>query len=47
VPIKPAIDVQLMVYDEMKVGDELPTLELQHGDDWQGRMLVALKDENP
>jgi len=46
-PIKPAIDVKLMVYDEMEIGDELPTLDLQYDDDWQGRILVALEDENP
>lgn len=46
-PIKPAIDVKLMVYDEMEIGQELPPLQLQHDDDWQGRILVALDDENP
>jgi len=46
-PIKPRIDVETMVYDEMQVGDELPVLELQHDEDWQGRILVALDDENP
>ena len=43
-PIKPAIDVKLMVYDEMEIGQELSPLELQHDDDWQGRILVALED---
>jgi len=46
-PIKPGIDVKPMVYDEMDAGRKLPDLELQHDEDLQGRMLVAIEDENP
>ena len=36
-----------MLYSNMVVGEELPTLELQYDEEMQGRMLIALEDENP
>lgn len=39
--------VKPMVYEELEVGEELPTLELVIEDDTQGRYLVAVQDDNP
>lgn len=46
-PIKPGIDVKPMIYEDMELGEELPEVVLQHDEDLQGRMLVALEEENP
>jgi len=42
-----AANVKQMLYSNMVVGEELPTLELQYDEEMQGRELVALEDENP
>ena len=37
----------LMVFDQLKVGEELPVVEMVVDDEVQGKYLVALQDENP
>ena len=46
-PIKVGANLKQMLYGNMVVGEELPTLELEYDEDMQGRVLVALEDENP
>jgi len=38
---------RVMVYDELEVGEELPTLEFAIAEDLQGRYLMAVQDDNP
>lgn len=38
---------RLMVYDELKVGEELPTMEFVIDGETQGRYLIAAEDDNP
>jgi acyl dehydratase len=40
-------NLKLMVYDEMVVGEELPTMEFQFDEDVQGRLIISLGEENP
>jgi acyl dehydratase len=36
-----------MEFEEMRVGEELPELEIAFDEDMQGRFLAALQEENP
>ena len=46
-PVKAGENLKQMLYDNMVVGEELPTLEFQYDEEMQGRFLIALEDENP
>ena len=40
-------DLKPMVFEQMVVGEELPTLEFTPNEDYQGRYTVCLQDDNP
>lgn len=46
-PLRTDVEGELMVFDKMEVGEELPELRVAFDEELQGRFLVALKDENP
>jgi acyl dehydratase len=45
--LRPGENLKPMIYDELVVGEELPTLEMVIDEDLQGRYLVAVQDDNP
>jgi len=40
-------DAKPLIYDDVEVGEELPTIEMVSNQELQGRLLVALQDDNP
>lgn len=46
-PLRARVDGPVMELDKMKVGEELPDMEVNFDEDMQGRFLAALKEENP
>jgi hypothetical protein len=46
-PLRAKVDGPVMEFDELKVGEELPEMQVVFDEDLQGRFLAALKEENP
>jgi len=46
-PLRTDVEGELMVFEKMEVGEELPELQVAFDEELQGRFLVALKEENP
>jgi hypothetical protein len=46
-PLRAKVKEPVMVFKEMKVGEEMPELQVVFDEDMQGRFLAALKEENP